>query len=38
MLQPFVILKGLNEGRLTDEIAEIFSTQPQKELPFSTES
>ena len=38
MLQPFVILKGLNEGRLTDEIAEIFSTKPQLELPYSIEN
>lgn len=34
MMQPFVILKGLNEGRLTDEIAEIFSTKPQLEIQF----
>jgi len=37
MLQPFVILKGLNEGRLTDEIAEIFSTKPQLALSLSNE-
>jgi hypothetical protein len=39
MLQPFVILKGLNEGRLTDEVAEIeiFSTKPQMELSLSNE-
>ncbi|MGA0569978.1 AAA family ATPase [Variovorax sp. VNK109] len=32
MMQPFIILKGLNEGRLTDEIAQIFSTKPQMDL------
>ena len=32
MLQPYVILKGLSENRLTDEVAEIFSTKPQLEL------
>jgi Cdc6-like AAA superfamily ATPase len=37
MMQPYVILKGLNEGRLTDEIAEIFATRPQLELSFSDE-
>lgn len=35
MMQPYVILKGLNEGRLTDEIAEVFSTKPQLEISFS---
>lgn len=35
MMQPFVILKGLNEGRLTDEVAEIFSTKPQLEIDFA---
>ncbi len=34
MMQPYVILKGLNEGRLTDDVAEIFSTKPQMEMPF----
>lgn len=29
MMQPYVILKGLDEGRLTDETAEIFATKPQ---------
>lgn len=39
MMQPFVILKGLNEGRITDQIADIFSTKPQLDLDleFSTE-
>lgn len=37
MMQPYVILKGLNEGRLTDEIAEIFSTRPQMSLSLSSE-
>lgn len=36
MMQPYVILKGLNEGRLTDEVAEIFSTKPQIEMSFSS--
>jgi hypothetical protein len=36
MMQPYVILKGLNEGRLTDEVAEIFSTKPQMEFSFSS--
>ena len=36
LMQPYVILKGLNDGRLTDEIAEIFSTKPQMELSFSS--
>lgn len=34
MMQPYVILRGLNEGRLTDEIAEIFATKPQMEISF----
>ena len=38
VMQPFVILKGLNEGRLTDEIAEIFSTRSQMELSLLPES
>lgn len=29
MMQPYVILKGLNDGRLNDEVAEIFATKPQ---------
>lgn len=37
MMQPYVILKGLSEGRLNDEIAEIFSTRPQMTLSFPTE-
>lgn len=37
MMQPYVILKGLSEGRLTDEIAEIFSTKPQLEMQFSAD-
>lgn len=32
MMQPYVILKGLQEGRLTDEVAEIFATKPQLEM------
>ena len=32
MMQPFVIFKGLNDGLLTAETAEIFSTKPQMEL------
>jgi hypothetical protein len=35
MMQPYVILKGLDDGRLNDEVAEIFSTKPQMELPLS---
>ena len=35
MMQPYVILKGLDDGRLTDEVAEIFATKPQLELVFS---
>jgi Cdc6-like AAA superfamily ATPase len=38
MMQPFVILKGLNEGRLTDEIAEIFATRPQREIQFNADA
>jgi hypothetical protein len=37
MMQPYVILKGLNEGRLNDEMAEIFATRPQMELSYSNE-
>ena len=33
MMQPYVILKGLNDGYLNDETAEIFSTKAQ--LAFS---
>lgn len=29
MMQPYVILRGLREGLLTDETAEIFATKPQ---------
>ena len=32
MMQPYVILKGLQEGRLSDEVAQIFSTKPQFEM------
>ena len=35
MMQPYVILKGLEDGRLTDEVAEIFATKPQLEILFS---
>lgn len=38
MMQPYVILKGLNEGRLTDETAEIFTTRAQKSFTFSNDS
>lgn len=34
LVQPYVILKGLSEGRLTDEVADIFTTKPQLELNF----
>ena len=36
MMQPYVILKGLNDGKLNDEVAEIFSTKPQLEMFSST--
>jgi hypothetical protein len=32
MMQPFVILKGLHDGRITDEIADIFATKRQLRL------
>ncbi len=32
MMQPYVILKGLQEGRLNDEVAETFATKPQLEM------
>lgn len=32
MMQPFVILKGLNDGRISDEIADIFSARRQLRL------
>lgn len=38
MMQPYVILKGLQEGRLTDEVAEIFATKPQLEMFSATVS
>ena len=38
MMQPYVILKGLDDGRLNDEVAEIFSTKPQLTMPFSSGS
>ena len=38
MMQPYVILKGLNDGRLTDEVAEIFATKPQSDMFSSTGS
>lgn len=39
MMQPFVILKGLNEGRIVDLVADVFSTKPQMslDLAFSNE-
>jgi hypothetical protein len=33
MMQPFVILKGLNEGLITEEIAELF--EPRRQLRLS---
>ena len=38
MMQPYVILKGLDGGRLNDEVAEIFSTKPQLSMSFSSGS
>lgn len=38
MMQPYVILKGLDDGRLNDEVAEIFSTKPQLSMSFSSGS
>jgi Cdc6-like AAA superfamily ATPase len=35
VMQPYVILKALSEGKLTDEVAEIFSTKPQMDIPFA---
>lgn len=32
MMQPFVILKGLDDGRITDEIADIFANRRQLRL------
>jgi hypothetical protein len=32
MMQPFVILKGLHDGRITDEIADIFANRRQLRL------
>ena len=32
MMQPYVILKGLNYGYLNDESAEIFTTKAQLEI------
>jgi len=32
MMQPFVILKGLDDGRITDEIAETFASRRQLRL------
>ena len=37
VMQPYVILKGLNDGLITDEVAEIFSTRPQMEISFLSE-
>jgi len=36
MMQPFVILKGLNEGRITDEVADIFTTKSQLNLDLES--
>lgn len=38
MMQPYVILKGLNDGRLNDEVAEIFATKPQLDMFSSSGS
>jgi hypothetical protein len=32
VMQPFVILKGLDDGRITDEIADTFATRRQLQL------
>ncbi|HEU0200601.1 MAG TPA: hypothetical protein VFR86_09200 [Burkholderiaceae bacterium] len=32
MTQPFVILKGLADGRITDEIADVFASRRQLRL------
>jgi Cdc6-like AAA superfamily ATPase len=37
MMQGYVILKGLQEGKLTDEVAQIFATKPQLEISFPNE-
>jgi Cdc6-like AAA superfamily ATPase len=34
MMQPYVILRGINEGKITDETAEIFATRSQGSLSF----
>lgn len=34
MMQPYVILRGINEGRVTDETAEIFTTRSQVPISF----
>jgi AAA domain len=38
MFQPYVILKGISEGRVIDEEVPIFAAIPQMLLPFSTEN
>jgi hypothetical protein len=35
MMQPYVILRGLQDGLLTDEIAEIFTARPPLGMPSS---
>lgn len=37
MMQGYVILKGLQDGKLTDEIAQIFATRPQLEIFLPSE-
>jgi Cdc6-like AAA superfamily ATPase len=32
MMQPYVILKGIDDGRLDDDTAQIFATKPQMDL------
>jgi len=38
MMQPYVILKGINEGKLTGDIPAIFTTRSQKAINFSGDS
>lgn len=38
MMQPYVIIRGINEGLMTDEIAELFSTKPQMNLGLDDEN
>lgn len=38
MMQPYVILRGINEGKITDETAEIFTTRSQGSFSFPVET